>query len=300
MFVDTRQRLSAHPVGQAARDRRREPEAGRRLRHRADARRAGAEGLRGLRLAGAGRAGGHAAGRGRGAEQGAGRGARHARRSRRASRPSGSRRSRARRRRWRRTRRASARSGARSSAPTTSSSSEHGASAAEARPVALDRTVTHRLHTLQQADRPRQPGGLPGRRRPAAERGALPGGGRRVLAAVGERPRAARQPDKGQASRAAQSLVDQGLVRKEASATDGRGVVLTLTAKGERAWRRVMDVIEQPQRRDRRLPRRPGAPDARCPARPPDRCRSGRGWGRRATPRNRKLRQLPALEARGS
>jgi DNA-binding MarR family transcriptional regulator len=50
---------------------------------------------------------------------------------------------------------------------------------------------------------------------------------------------------KGQASRAAQFLVDQGLVRKEASATDGRGVVLTLTAKGERVWQRVMLVIER-------------------------------------------------------
>ena len=51
--------------------------------------------------------------------------------------------------------------------------------------------------------------------------------------------------NKGQASRAAQSLVDQGLVRKEASATDGRGVVLTLTAKGERVWQRVMLVVER-------------------------------------------------------
>ncbi|WP_330218481.1 MarR family winged helix-turn-helix transcriptional regulator [Cupriavidus basilensis] len=51
--------------------------------------------------------------------------------------------------------------------------------------------------------------------------------------------------DKGQASRAAQSLVDQGLVRKEASATDGRGVVLTPTAKGERMWLRTMALIER-------------------------------------------------------
>ncbi|HUG24312.1 MarR family winged helix-turn-helix transcriptional regulator [Piscinibacter sp.] len=51
--------------------------------------------------------------------------------------------------------------------------------------------------------------------------------------------------NKGQASRAAQSLVDQSLVRKVASATDGRGVVLTLTAKGERVWQRLMLVIER-------------------------------------------------------
>jgi len=34
-------------------------------------------------------------------------------------------------------------------------------------------------------------------------------------------------------------------VRKEASATDGRGVVLTLTAKDERVWQRVMLVVER-------------------------------------------------------
>jgi DNA-binding MarR family transcriptional regulator len=51
--------------------------------------------------------------------------------------------------------------------------------------------------------------------------------------------------NKGQASRAAQSLVDQGLVRKAASDTDGRGVVLTLTAKGVRMWERAMTLIER-------------------------------------------------------
>ncbi|MFY9812149.1 MarR family winged helix-turn-helix transcriptional regulator [Aquabacterium sp.] len=49
--------------------------------------------------------------------------------------------------------------------------------------------------------------------------------------------------NKGQASRAAQSLVEQGLVRKEPSESDGRGVVLTLTAKGQRYWKRIMDVV---------------------------------------------------------
>ena len=53
---------------------------------------------------------------------------------------------------------------------------------------------------------------------------------------------------KGQGSRAAQALVDQGLFRKQASAVDGRGVVLTLLAKGERAWRRVMTAIERRNR----------------------------------------------------
>ena len=50
---------------------------------------------------------------------------------------------------------------------------------------------------------------------------------------------------KGQASRAAQSLVDQGLVRKTGSLSDGRGVVLTLTLAGEAAWRSAMQVVER-------------------------------------------------------
>jgi DNA-binding MarR family transcriptional regulator len=34
-------------------------------------------------------------------------------------------------------------------------------------------------------------------------------------------------------------------VRKQASTIDGRGVVLTLTAKGERLWQRVMGLVER-------------------------------------------------------
>ena len=51
--------------------------------------------------------------------------------------------------------------------------------------------------------------------------------------------------DKGQASRAAQALVEQGLVRKQDSAEDGRGVVLSLTAAGRKACQRTMALIEQ-------------------------------------------------------
>lgn len=50
--------------------------------------------------------------------------------------------------------------------------------------------------------------------------------------------------NKGQASRAAQALVEQNMVRKTSSDTDGRGVVLTLTAKGERLWQRLVPLIE--------------------------------------------------------
>jgi DNA-binding MarR family transcriptional regulator len=51
--------------------------------------------------------------------------------------------------------------------------------------------------------------------------------------------------DKGQASRATQSLVDRGLVSKEISRADARGVVLKLTAEGRRLWTRVMRLIER-------------------------------------------------------
>jgi DNA-binding MarR family transcriptional regulator len=112
-------------------------------------------------------------------------------------------------------------------------------------PSPLDRTITHRLHTLSKiTDRVSQA---------AYESDAcIPFSEGRCLAAIGAfsplsvNDLAQRANlNKGQASRAAQSLVDQSLVRKEASVTDGRGVVLTLTAKGERVWQRVMLVIER-------------------------------------------------------
>lgn len=112
-------------------------------------------------------------------------------------------------------------------------------------PQALGGTVTFRLHTLAKlTDRVSHEAYL-------AETG-LPLGEGRCLSAIGSfRPlsvidlSARANLNKGQASRAAQSLVDQGLVRKQASTTDGRGVVLTLTAKGERLWQRVMDLVQR-------------------------------------------------------
>ena len=50
--------------------------------------------------------------------------------------------------------------------------------------------------------------------------------------------------DKGQASRAAQSLVDQGLVAKAPSPSDARGVVLTLTPRGRKAWARAHSAVK--------------------------------------------------------
>lgn len=51
--------------------------------------------------------------------------------------------------------------------------------------------------------------------------------------------------NKAQASRSAQSLVEQGLVHKADSPSDGRGVTLTLTARGRKARERVMSLIER-------------------------------------------------------
>jgi DNA-binding MarR family transcriptional regulator len=109
----------------------------------------------------------------------------------------------------------------------------------------LGATVTFRLHTLAKlTDRVSQQAYI-------GETG-LPLGEGRCLSAIGSfRPlsvidlAARANLNKGQASRAAQSLVDQGLVRKQASEIDGRGVVLTLTAKGERLWQRVMDLVQR-------------------------------------------------------
>jgi DNA-binding MarR family transcriptional regulator len=85
----------------------------------------------------------------------------------------------------------------------------------------------------------------------AAELG-LGVGEARCLAAIGQfaplsvKDLAARANlDKGQASRAAQMLVERELVQKAASDTDARGVVLTTTRSGKLLWKRVMRLIAQ-------------------------------------------------------
>lgn len=112
-------------------------------------------------------------------------------------------------------------------------------------PTPLDRSFTHRLHSL---------GKLSDRISQAAYRAdaGIPMSEGRCLAAIGAfsplsvNALASRSNlNKSQASRAGQSLVDQGLVQKLTSATDGRGVVLTLTEKGEQVWQHVMAVIER-------------------------------------------------------
>lgn len=110
-------------------------------------------------------------------------------------------------------------------------------------PFQLERSVTHRLHTLSKlTDRVSQ-------QAYQDEAGIALGEGR-CLAAVGafgplsvNDLAAYANLNKGQASRAAQTLVEQGLVRKEAAPTDGRGVVLSLTPAGTKVWARLQGVI---------------------------------------------------------
>lgn len=108
---------------------------------------------------------------------------------------------------------------------------------------ALDRFLTYRLHLLSKLSD-----------RHTAEAYAseldLPLGEARCLAAIGSfaplsvNDLAARANlNKGQASRAAQALVDRGHVHKLASTVDSRGVVLTLTESGERRFTQLMGII---------------------------------------------------------
>ena len=107
----------------------------------------------------------------------------------------------------------------------------------------LDRFLTYRLHQVNKiTDRASAEA--------YAESFGLPVGEARCLAAIGNfaplsiNQLAARANlDKGQASRAAQALADRGLVAKEASPTDARGVLLRPTAAGRRLWLRVMRLI---------------------------------------------------------
>jgi DNA-binding MarR family transcriptional regulator len=51
--------------------------------------------------------------------------------------------------------------------------------------------------------------------------------------------------DKSQASRAAEALIKQGLVQREASEEDGRVVLISLTADGRELYRKVMPIARK-------------------------------------------------------
>ena len=109
----------------------------------------------------------------------------------------------------------------------------------------LERTLTYRMHLLHKlTDQESQ------RLYPLEVGLALSDG--RCLAAVGSfeplsvnRLAQLANLNKGQASRAAQFLVEQGLVAKGDTEGDARGVELTLTPRGRKAWRKTMDFIHR-------------------------------------------------------
>ena len=110
---------------------------------------------------------------------------------------------------------------------------------------ALERTFTHRLHTLNKlTDRVSQTAYLQGAGLPLSEGRCLSAIGAFTPLSVNDLAHRANL-NKGQASRAAQSLVEQGLVRKAPSPTDGRGVVLTLSPKGQRVYQKIVGVVLQ-------------------------------------------------------
>jgi DNA-binding MarR family transcriptional regulator len=51
--------------------------------------------------------------------------------------------------------------------------------------------------------------------------------------------------DKSQASRAAEALIKRGLIEREASAEDGRVVLISLTGDGRALYRRVMPIARK-------------------------------------------------------
>ena len=112
----------------------------------------------------------------------------------------------------------------------------------------LERTLTHRLHTLHKlSDRLSQAAYVQDAGMTMSEGRCLAAIGAFEPLSVSELAHAANL-NKGQASRAAQALVDTGLVRKSADTEDGRSVVLALTTKGRERWRQVMALIERRNR----------------------------------------------------
>ena len=112
-----------------------------------------------------------------------------------------------------------------------------------AKKIQLNRALTYRLHRLHKLT------DLESQRAYPAETGLSISDGR-CLGAVGSfGPLSINDLakysnlNKGQASRAAQALADQGLVVKADVLEDGRGVSISLTPEGFKTWQKVMDMI---------------------------------------------------------
>ncbi|AHV94644.1 MarR family winged helix-turn-helix transcriptional regulator [Bordetella holmesii] len=108
---------------------------------------------------------------------------------------------------------------------------------------ALDRFLTYRLHVINKiSDRDSAQAYADHYQLPIGEGRCLAAIGRFAPLSVNDLARAANL-NKGQASRCAQALSDAGLVRKSVSSSDGRGVVLSPTAKGQRRYRQLIELI---------------------------------------------------------
>ena len=112
-------------------------------------------------------------------------------------------------------------------------------------PKPLDRTLTYRLHQLHKLTDADSQSIYP-------ERTGLSMSDGRCLTTIGTfEPLSVKELaekanlNKGQASRAAQALVDQGLVLKADHPGDGRGVVLTLTSAGREVFECAMTMVHQ-------------------------------------------------------
>ncbi|MBS0507150.1 MAG: MarR family transcriptional regulator [Proteobacteria bacterium] len=109
----------------------------------------------------------------------------------------------------------------------------------------LDRTLTYRLHALHKiTDQLSQPAYLRDAGLSLSDGRCLAAVGSFAPLSVNDLAQRANLT-KGQASRATQALVDQGLVDKADHPEDRRGVVLTLTPQGREVWERTMALIER-------------------------------------------------------
>lgn len=113
-----------------------------------------------------------------------------------------------------------------------------------ARAAPLDRTLTYRLHLVNKLTDKASADIY-------AQELDLPVGQARCLAAIGQfaplsvvELAARSNLDKAQGSRAAQALVERGLVAKRAGG-NARGVLLSLTPRGRKLWVRMMGLIAQ-------------------------------------------------------
>jgi len=109
----------------------------------------------------------------------------------------------------------------------------------------LNRTLTYRLHLLHKiSDKVSQRAYLSEAGLSLSDGRCLTTVGTFEPLSINDLARASNL-NKGQASRAAQSLVDLGLARKENHPEDGRGVVLSLTPEGRRLWKITMDMVRR-------------------------------------------------------